>query len=211
MSDRGSVHGDWKPGATGRFVITTAGELRCWAITGDPEAERREEDGTSAVYLMVGVIDPDVRCWAVERDASCGPDLVERVFASDAAAGLVYAGRRSSEGPPVARVERQWGRDPDRIPIILGALEREWRKAPDLRLGQLLINQLRSKGNVPRELEGPALFGLEDGALLQWLGPETVEEKRYVKEEPRRRRQGWNAWLRWARKTNLAQRPPEGE
>ena len=31
-------------------------------------------------------------------------------------------------------------RDPDRIPLVLAALERYWTKHPDLRLGQIVSN-----------------------------------------------------------------------
>jgi hypothetical protein len=34
-------------------------------------------------------------------------------------------------------------RDSDRIPMILAAVERRWRKHPDARLGQLLVSAYR--------------------------------------------------------------------
>ena len=44
-------------------------------------------------------------------------------------------------------------RDPNRIPRILRALEAAWRCYPDLRLGQLLCNQL---------LEDHGMYYVED-------------------------------------------------
>jgi hypothetical protein len=84
-------------------------------------------------------------------------------------------------------------RDPERIPLILAALEREWRKHPNSRLGQLLVNLHRRR--FGQEHPNP-LFGVEDGTLLELLGPETDEEKRYVSEEPAARRRGWSEWQR---------------
>ena len=49
-------------------------------------------------------------------------------------------------------------RDPDRIPEILAAIEREWKKTPDLRLGQLLIAAMRMKRVADRDEEGKFLF-----------------------------------------------------
>ena len=86
-------------------------------------------------------------------------------------------------------------RDPQRIPIVLGAIEREWRKQPDQRLGQRLVNLLRRHGNVPWENEAQALFAVEDSDLLKWLRAETDDEQRYIEDEPRQRRIGWRAWM----------------
>lgn len=83
-------------------------------------------------------------------------------------------------------------RDPERIPLILAAIEREWRQSPDLRLGQLIVNLLRSNRNVSRKDEGRVLFNVEDGELLRWIGPETAAERRYVQDEPRLRSSGWH-------------------
>jgi hypothetical protein len=81
-------------------------------------------------------------------------------------------------------------RDPERIPLILAAVERRWRQDPDLRLGQLLTNL-----TVGREI------GLvEDGALLKLLGPETDEERRYVAAEAAARREGWRDFTRRSRR-----------
>ena len=88
-------------------------------------------------------------------------------------------------------------RDPERIPMILAAVEREWRKNPDLRLGQLLV--------VVTKVQGPnPLFNVEDGQLLAALGPQTEEERRYVAEEPRARRRGMAEWwAHWRGERNL--------
>jgi hypothetical protein len=70
-------------------------------------------------------------------------------------------------------------RDPERIPLILGAVERRWREDPDLRLGQLLVNLTRDLGSAPNPL-----FAISDGDLLRRLGPETDGERRYISNEP---------------------------
>jgi uncharacterized protein YihD (DUF1040 family) len=51
-------------------------------------------------------------------------------------------------------------RDPKRIKTILKAVESEWSRSPDLRLGQLLANLLRL---------GEDIFYLEDEILLKRL------------------------------------------
>ena len=50
-------------------------------------------------------------------------------------------------------------RDPARIDEILADLAAVWRKSPDLRLGQLLVNLVR-----PDE-PTPAVFNIEDTQL----------------------------------------------
>lgn len=80
--------------------------------------------------------------------------------------------------------------------MILAALEREWCKDTDSRLGQLLVNLLRRNTNILREVEGKVLFNVEDGELLRWLGPRSEQEDDYVREEPRKAREGWQAWER---------------
>lgn len=51
-------------------------------------------------------------------------------------------------------------RDLGRISDTLRALERTWRKYPDLRLGQLLLNLTR---------DGEDLYNIEDEVLLKRL------------------------------------------
>jgi len=51
-------------------------------------------------------------------------------------------------------------RDPNRIPQVLGVINGVWNQAPDLRLGQLLLNALPP---------GKELFYVEDDILLQGL------------------------------------------
>ncbi len=84
-------------------------------------------------------------------------------------------------------------RDPERIPMILRAVQRHWEQYPDLRLGQLLVNVARRQDH--------ALFNLEDGELLEMIGPQTEEEHRYVREEPHARRRGWAEYFRRKRET----------
>ena len=57
-------------------------------------------------------------------------------------------------------------RDPDRIPKVLKAVEDLWRRDPDLRLGQLLVNATKYSG---RHVVCPEVFSLEDEALLVGL------------------------------------------
>jgi hypothetical protein len=97
-------------------------------------------------------------------------------------------------------------RDPDRIPMILAALERRWNEDPDLRLGQLLLNVLSDK-STPPELLGR----IEDGRLLDCLGTETEEEARYVKDEPQRAREGWKVWMSRQPEGEAAWTPPAAE
>jgi hypothetical protein len=77
--------------------------------------------------------------------------------------------------------------------MILGAVEREWRKAPDLRFGQLLVNLVREHTGVPREEEGTRLFAVQDGVLLRWLGPTDEAEIAYMTEEPTGARVAWQS------------------
>jgi hypothetical protein len=60
---------------------------------------------------------------------------------------------------------------------------------------------LRSNMHPPREEEGMRLFNIADGQLLRWLGPESDEERTYIREEPRRAREGWRAWDRHFRQS----------
>ena len=86
-------------------------------------------------------------------------------------------------------------RDPERIPLILAALEREWRKEPDVRLGQLLVNLVRSNHrDVTRERMSHFMFALEDREWLSMLGSLSEKEQAYVDDEPRARREGWSEW-----------------
>jgi hypothetical protein len=72
--------------------------------------------------------------------------------------------------------------------MILGALERRWLQEPDLRLGQLLVNVTRDLRPAPSPL-----FYLPDAEMLQRLGVETPDERRYVEGEPSATREGWRA------------------
>lgn len=83
-------------------------------------------------------------------------------------------------------------RNPERIPLILTALERRWREQPDLRLGQLLTVLLRRElPDLPPEEEGRRLFNVEDTQLLQWLGPLDEEGVKFVRDEQEKPSRGW--------------------
>lgn len=58
-------------------------------------------------------------------------------------------------------------RDPARIPRILEALRVEWEKAPDLRLGQLLINAMDPPAQTWDSSEGQTLSLTEDEQLVR--------------------------------------------
>jgi uncharacterized protein YihD (DUF1040 family) len=89
-------------------------------------------------------------------------------------------------------------RDPERIPLVLAALERRWSQEPDLRLGQLLVDLTRDLRS-----DSDPLFELSDGELLRRLGVETEDERRYVADEPAVAREGWRAWT-----AERSRRPP---
>jgi ribonuclease inhibitor len=55
-------------------------------------------------------------------------------------------------------------RDPDRIPEVLELLGDVWKRHPELRLTQLILNYLHP------EVQCPQLYGLEDDELLRRLG-----------------------------------------
>ena len=76
--------------------------------------------------------------------------------------------------------------------MILAAVERRWREEPDQRLGQLLVNVYRA---ACPSVEPHPLFNL-DGKLLELLGAETDDERRYIAGEPGARRRGWRDWER---------------
>lgn len=55
-------------------------------------------------------------------------------------------------------------RDPDRIPVVLKEIEKIWKKSPDLRLGQLLINATMIEPGVMTDF-----YYMEDENLIQTL------------------------------------------
>lgn len=63
-------------------------------------------------------------------------------------------------------------RDPNRIKPILAAIQAQWEKCPDLRLGQLVYNAI-SKGSEDRLPPFPELFYAEDDVLLRGLTNES--------------------------------------
>jgi hypothetical protein len=70
-------------------------------------------------------------------------------------------------------------RDPDRIPLVLGALERAWREHPQQRLGQLFMNAVGTED---------LLFYVEDDELIASLSVELTEtEEAFIQDEPERR------------------------
>ena len=85
-------------------------------------------------------------------------------------------------------------RDPDRIPMILAALQRRWEAEPDTRLGQLLWHLYR---DLDPEAGPSPLFNLADGKLLALLGPETEAERAYIAGEAKARKRGWAESTRW--------------
>lgn len=55
-------------------------------------------------------------------------------------------------------------RDPKRIPRVLKTLGEAWKKCPELRLGQLLVNLATIS-----QISGPDIFYVEDENLEQVL------------------------------------------
>ena len=79
-------------------------------------------------------------------------------------------------------------RDPARIPLVLSALERAWRKEPHLRLGQLICDKAGDN-------EDDAYY-IEDVDLMQRLGVElTGEEETYVHSEASKRTTEFADWI----------------
>lgn len=85
-------------------------------------------------------------------------------------------------------------RDPDRIPLVLAAIEREWRKHPDLRLGQMIVNAVGRDEKL--------VFGVEDDKLIRLFCEELTEEERaWVESEPARRHAGLRESLTYTSET----------
>lgn len=63
-------------------------------------------------------------------------------------------------------------RDPNRIPIVMASLQKEWEKFPHLRLGQLLLNLARNQQGAT---DKHVLWTMEDTELLRRL--ETPSEE----------------------------------
>jgi len=64
-------------------------------------------------------------------------------------------------------------RDSSRIDEILRAVEEIWRRSPDLRLGQILVNAIRPANSVPEVYyaeDDQVLRGLRDYAQAQARG-----------------------------------------
>lgn len=59
-------------------------------------------------------------------------------------------------------------RDPNRIPVMLEALRKEWEASPDQRLCQLISNITRGDG--PISIVHRDLFNVEDTEFLRELG-----------------------------------------
>lgn len=70
--------------------------------------------------------------------------------------------------------------------MILTAIARRWEQNPDLRLGQLLSQVVRDDD----------VRMIEDGELLNRLGPASSAERDYVKREPDLRRDAWRDFTR---------------
>lgn len=58
-------------------------------------------------------------------------------------------------------------RDPNRIPVILEALRKEWEASPDLRLCQLIYNI--SNGENPRGIVNRDMYNVEDTEFMREL------------------------------------------
>lgn len=56
-------------------------------------------------------------------------------------------------------------RDPQRITVLLDLIRAEWERAPDLRLGQLLVNAVHAATGRPPETRD--VFYLEDDRLIE--------------------------------------------
>lgn len=83
-------------------------------------------------------------------------------------------------------------RNPNRIPLVLGAIEREWRKNPDLRLGQLIVNAIGRDQKL--------IFGCEDDRLIRLVCEELTEQEReWVESEPSRRAAGFRKSMTFTR------------
>ncbi len=57
-------------------------------------------------------------------------------------------------------------RSPERIPVIVAQLKALWLASPEQRLGQLLVNAMRTQVGEPT----PDLFYVEDDQLIQYIG-----------------------------------------
>lgn len=95
-------------------------------------------------------------------------------------------------------------RDPERIPMILAALQRRWEAEPDMRLGQLLVVAFQRSASV--EHPPNPLFGVEDGDLLAMLGAETDVEREYIAGERDAAKRGWAEWEKRHRELHPAAR-----
>ena len=65
-------------------------------------------------------------------------------------------------------------RDPNRISVVLRAVEEVWRANPDLRLGQLLVTATNLSG---RKAVSPEVFSLEDEDMLKGIHALAVQTK----------------------------------
>jgi hypothetical protein len=116
-----------------------------------------------------------------------GPDPLAHVSDQELVAALARGWDDVSRSMPLAQRER-----PSRQRVV-AAIAARWREAPDMRLGQVLVNVVR---DYRPDVSPHPLFGLPDGGLLKSLGPATEEERRYVDDEPAAARRGWREWSR---------------
>lgn len=56
-------------------------------------------------------------------------------------------------------------RDPERIPVILHLIYRIWKKYPDLRLMQLILNAIEKDAGLCEEEIIPYFYNMEDSKL----------------------------------------------
>lgn len=68
-------------------------------------------------------------------------------------------------------------RDPKRIPEVLNQLKSLWSTFPDLRLGQLIVNVMRSEPDVSAMDAERKLYYMEDEALIKAIRKYSSEVK----------------------------------
>lgn len=84
----------------------------------------------------------------------------------------------------VKRMRRRPMRDPARIAGMLKALEKVWRKDPDLRLGQIIVNAIVY---IRPSFECPAAFYIEDDEMLKGIEQLAMEPRKNKGSRPVKR------------------------
>lgn len=131
------------------------------------------------IPLVLGALE---RRWERSPDISLGGLLLEATAELGGEPHPLF-GASDSELVEVLGGEPQAdGGDPKAA--LLDAIEAAWRREPDQRLAQLLVNVYRSKHHCDPHW----FFNTEDGVLLRFLGPLSEDAERYAREEPAARR-----------------------